>query len=140
MYSVKIDKDGFYTGTYAKLLNEINPFEDGICVDTIPQTSTYLNCYKLIRLTNIDDEDTFVWQLDEDKMNAIKDEEILSSIRAQREKMFEIIDFFQLVLVYNELTDEQKSELAQFRIDWLDAPQTKVIPEIPEWIYNIYKK
>ena len=57
----------------------------------------------------------------------------LSNIRLQRETdCFPIIN--RGALWYNKLTTEQKNELMVWYQQWLDAPQTGVIPEKLEWI------
>lgn len=60
----------------------------------------------------------------------------LSAIRAQREtECFPIIN--RGALWYDKLTAEQKAELAVWYQEWLDAPQTGVIPTKPTWIDKV---
>ena len=62
-------------------------------------------------------------------------------IRQQRLKQ---MDIYQLSILYNSLTDEQKTELQQYRQDLLDLPQNyntpqeayDNIPTKPEWMVN----
>ena len=57
----------------------------------------------------------------------------LSNIRLQREtECFPVIN--RGALWYDRLTAEQKNELSVWYQNWLDAPQTEVIPEKLEWI------
>ena len=37
-------------------------------------------------------------------------------------------------LWYSLLTDEQKAELANWYLSWLDAPETRTIPAPPVWL------
>lgn len=57
----------------------------------------------------------------------------LSAIRAQREtECFSVIN--RGTLWYEKLTAEQKNELSVWYQNWLDAPQTGIIPAKPEWL------
>lgn len=57
----------------------------------------------------------------------------LSAIRAQREtECFPIIN--RGALWYDKLTVEQKAELAVWYQQWLDAPETGIMPTIPKWL------
>lgn len=57
----------------------------------------------------------------------------LSVIRAQREtECFSVIN--RGTLWYEKLTAEQKNELSVWYQNWLDAPQTGIIPAKPEWL------
>ena len=38
------------------------------------------------------------------------------------------------VLWYNTLSEQQKTELSEWYQAWLDAPQTLIKPNIPEWL------
>lgn len=56
-----------------------------------------------------------------------------NSIRARREsECFPIINRGELW--YNNLTDMQKAELAEWYAAWLNAPETLKIPTRPEWL------
>lgn len=56
-----------------------------------------------------------------------------NEIRELREDVcFPIINRGELW--YRTLTDEQVEELNQWYVNWLDAPQTKNIPEKPTWL------
>jgi len=69
----------------------------------------------------------------DDKCAEIEDENMLGTLRSQREK-----DCFPYVnrgyLWYSKLTDEQKEELGVWYQTWLDVTETKVVPEKPEWL------
>ena len=57
----------------------------------------------------------------------------LASIRSQREaECFQVIN--RGALWYDNLTVEQKAELAVWYQAWLDAPQTGIIPDLPSWV------
>ena len=62
------------------------------------------------------------------KLNAQKD-----TLRLQREiKCFPVINRGQLW--YNTLTEQQKAELKEWYIAWLDVTDTLVIPNKPNWL------
>lgn len=57
----------------------------------------------------------------------------LQNIRTRREiECFSVINRGQLW--YNKLTDDQKNELPEWYQQWLDAPETGVIPKKPSWL------
>lgn len=67
------------------------------------------------------------------KQTEIENKRELTNLRYQREKTcFPYIN--RGYLWYNKLTDEQKEELDSWYQAWLDVTDTKVIPEIPEWL------
>ena len=71
--------------------------------------------------------------LDEDKLNADVDAAELAVIRQRREsECFAYINRGELW--YGLLTDEQKAELADWYLSWLDAPETRTIPAPPVWL------
>tara|TARA_B100000686_G_C16277160_1_gene706947 strand:- start:353 stop:565 length:213 start_codon:yes stop_codon:yes gene_type:complete len=65
-------------------------------------------------------------------------------LRGIRQGLMKEMDIYQLSIVYNSLTDEQKTELQQYRQDLLDLPQNYDIPQEaydnlpdkPEWMVN----
>lgn len=68
-----------------------------------------------------------------EKMAKYKNDKNLYAIRLCRKtECFPIINRGELW--YNKLTEEQKSELASWYQAWLDAPQTLVVPQKPEWL------
>lgn len=71
--------------------------------------------------------------LDADKLKADADAAELAVIRQRREtECFAYIN--RGVLWYGLLTDEQKTELADWYLSWLDAPETRTIPAPPVWL------
>ena len=65
-------------------------------------------------------------------------------LRGIRQGLMKEIDVHQLSIVYDNLTDEQKTELQQYRQDLLNLPQNydtpqeayDNIPDKPEWMVN----
>lgn len=71
--------------------------------------------------------------LDADKLKADADAAELTVIRRRREtECFAYINRGELW--YSLLTDEQKVELANWYLSWLDAPETRAIPAPPVWL------
>lgn len=71
--------------------------------------------------------------LDADKLKADADAAELAVIRRRREtECFAYINRGELW--YSLLTDEQKTELANWYLSWLDAPETRTIPAPPVWL------
>ena len=71
--------------------------------------------------------------LDENYKNSQELEKQLNDIRVQREiECFPVIN--RGALWYDFLTDEQKNELKIWYQAWLDATDTKIIPDKPEWL------
>lgn len=71
--------------------------------------------------------------LDADKLKADADAAELTVIRRRREtECFAYINRGELW--YGLLTDEQKAELANWYLSWLDAPETRTIPAPPVWL------
>ena len=54
-------------------------------------------------------------------------------LRGIRQGLLKEMDIYQLSILYDSLTDEQKIELQQYRIDLLNLPQDY---ETPEQAYN----
>ncbi len=65
-------------------------------------------------------------------------------LRGIRQGLMKEMDIHQLSIVYNSLTDTQKTALQQYRQDLLDLPQNydtpqeayDNIPDKPEWMVN----
>ena len=65
-------------------------------------------------------------------------------LRGIRQGLMKEMDVHQLSIVYDNLTDEQKTELQQYRQDLLDLPQNydtpqeayDNLPDKPEWMVN----
>ncbi len=71
--------------------------------------------------------------LDADKLKADANAAELAVIRQRREnECFAYINRGELW--YSLLTDEQKAELADWYLSWLDAPETRTIPAPPVWL------
>tara|TARA_B100000029_G_scaffold444553_1_gene464406 strand:+ start:130 stop:342 length:213 start_codon:yes stop_codon:yes gene_type:complete len=64
--------------------------------------------------------------------------------RGIRQQLLKKMDMYQLSIIYDGLTDTQKTELQQYRQDLLDLPQDYEtpqeaydnIPTKPEWMVN----
>ena len=62
-------------------------------------------------------------------------------LRGFRDGRLKVMDGYQLAIRYNNLTDAQRTELAQYRTDLLDLPQNydtpdeayDNLPTPPEW-------
>lgn len=159
MYSVRLDEQKYFTGSYVR----VGTIPGGVPVRTLPEDMSKATCYKygpfevkstidvmvcdpetgepiLDENDNIQYEkkevviDYVDWQLDEEKANALKLQSEEDRIRDEREHAFQLIDKYQLVLLYNSLTEEQKEELAAYRQGWLDAPETRTSPTAPLWM------
>ena len=66
-------------------------------------------------------------------MEKISTVAIATVIRSRREReCFPIVNRGKLW--YNLLTPEQYGELNKWYKDWLDAPETKIIPLKPKWL------
>ena len=82
------------------------------------------NAYKLV-------DNTLV--LDVEKLKELKLEGQKEELRVVRNReCFSVIN--RGAPWYEKLTDEQKVELEIWYQAWLDAPETMVIPEKPEWL------
>ena len=49
--------------------------------------------------------------------------------RGIRQGLLMVMDRYQLSIIYDSLSDAQRTELAQYRIDLLDLPQNYDTPE-----------
>lgn len=71
--------------------------------------------------------------LDEDKKIKYELELKKTNIRVDRNNIcFPIIN--RGVLWYNMISEQQRNELNNWYQQWLDAPETLIIPETPNWI------
>lgn len=71
----------------------------------------------------------------EDKQKEIDNNREMVFLRSQREKAcFPYIN--RGSLWYGKLTANQKEELDVWYQAWLDVTDTKIIPEMPEWLAN----
>lgn len=160
MYSVQLDENKYFTGSYAK----VGSIPNGIIVSELPSDMSKATCYKydyhdvtnIIQVPDIDEEtgeqklnaetneplfkeevstvSLLGWYLDEDKYLQEQIAQEVEHIRQQREEAFKLVDKYQLTLCYQALTEEQKIELTAYRNAWLDAPETKSIPTKPLWL------
>jgi cation diffusion facilitator CzcD-associated flavoprotein CzcO len=64
----------------------------------------------------------------------LSEEEELERIRIRRDRALSEVDIYQGVLRYEELTDIQKNDLKKYRQALLDAPETMVLPDKPNWM------
>lgn len=63
------------------------------------------------------------------------DDELIAHLRKERERIcFPIINRGKFW--YDNLTNEQYSELKKWYEDWLNVTETKVIPITPKWVYK----
>lgn len=69
----------------------------------------------------------------DDKLKEIEAERELVALRSQREKAcFPYVN--RGALWYSKLTDEQMDELDAWYQAWLDITDSKIIPDVPEWL------
>jgi hypothetical protein len=54
-------------------------------------------------------------------------------IRLHRKEKFDLYDKYQLILLWGELTEQQKTDYETWREDWLNAPQALTEPIDLEW-------
>ncbi|HEY8390093.1 MAG TPA: hypothetical protein VIL26_03990 [Clostridia bacterium] len=72
-----------------------------------------------------------------EKDRIFPDELVLLNIRLRREEeCFSITDRSQMWYntVYVNFTDTQKQEFQDWYTAWLNAPETRVIPDKPDWL------
>ena len=68
-----------------------------------------------------------------DRQRELEDQKVLDNLRSKREKKcFPIIN--RGALWYEKLSEEQKAELDAWYRAWLNVTETKIIPEMPEWL------
>jgi hypothetical protein len=61
------------------------------------------------------------------------EDDIIEILRSRREyECFSIVN--RGVLWYNTLTEQQRIELNNWYLAWLDVTETKIIPQKPEWL------
>lgn len=117
---VEIDDNGYIIG-YASTLSEDAKIQGIVKLDSVP-TDFYddFSHYRYIEGALVKQEN-YISDLDK------------QTIRENRTRIcFPIINRGQLW--YDTLTDEQRNELSVWYQEWLDAPQTGVEPNSPEWI------
>lgn len=69
------------------------------------------------------------WITNQEKYN----EYLLNEFRKERDKLLLKVDFYQLALVYTELTDIQKEQLKKYRTELLNSTKTQTLPAKPNW-------
>ena len=57
----------------------------------------------------------------------------IENIRAFRNKEFLKYDKYQLALMWEDLSDQKKSDYINWRNDWLNATETLRVPKKPNW-------
>lgn len=73
------------------------------------------------------------------RRNAFDNSIALIELRNQREEeCFSVIN--RGALWYDKLTYEQKEELSSWYEEWLNAPETGIIPSKPTWIDSVTKR
>lgn len=71
--------------------------------------------------------------LDDEKLSAANEKQKLKELREMRKQIcFPYIN--RGYLWYSKLTDAQREELDIWYQAWLDVTETKVAPEMPEWL------
>lgn len=104
----------------------IGGIEGGITVQNpqdMPHFSEYYEAYRFV-------EGKLVFE--EERQSRIKQLHQTEDIRKEREsECFSICD---RAAWFYSLSDDEKAEVLQWRQDWLDAPETGVLPVKPAWI------
>lgn len=121
---IQTDSSGHITG-YAQILAEGVELEDGIETDFQPDADFYDHYYQYVYQNG---------QITKDikTLSAAEQEQI----RAQRQKIcFPVIN--RGALWYRLLSDEQVALLESWYRQWLDAPQTGLIPELPAQVASL---
>lgn len=75
-------------------------------------------------------------KLVEDNFNFIYDQmmsEKIVSLRNKRSIAFNKYDKYQLILMWESLSDNQKNQYIQWRDNWLNVTETLSIPDPLEW-------
>lgn len=116
---------------YVKAYALIGSFgSDFVTVNEPENIDDFENNYRSYYLS----EDNILVKSD-DKLKEIEAERELVFLRSQREKAcFPYIN--RGYLWYSNLTDVQKTDLDAWYQAWLNVTETRVIPEIPEWLVN----
>lgn len=116
---------------YVKAYALIGSFgSDFITVNEPENIDDFENNYRSYYLS----EDNILVKSD-DKLKEIETERELVFLRSQRNKAcFPYVNRGEMW--YSRLSAEQKKELDTWYQAWLDVTDTKVIPEMPEWLVN----
>ena len=67
------------------------------------------------------------------KEPSLTKEQQTSLFKSKRNSALTDVDFYQLALVYTELTAKQKKELKAYRLALLDSTKTQILPTKPDW-------
>lgn len=106
-------------------------------VDFCNNNNFYLKDINEVRLAKDGSEVTYIYELAEVPAPTVEEQrEYIRQLRVS--KCFSYINRGQLW--YDMLTADQKAELKEWYISWLDAPATLVIPEPPEWLKTVTKQ
>lgn len=106
-------------------------------VDFCNNNNFYLKDINEVRLAKDGSEVTYIYELAEVPAPTVEEQrEYIRQLRVS--KCFSYINRGQLW--YDMLTADQKAELKEWYISWLDAPATLTIPEPPEWLKTVTKQ
>ena len=106
-------------------------------VDFCNNNNFYLKDINEVRLAKDGREVTYIYELAEVPAPTVEEQrEYIRQLRVS--KCFSYINRGQLW--YDMLTADQKAELKEWYISWLDAPATLTIPEPPEWLKTVTKQ
>ena len=101
--------------------------ENGIEVETPENIDAFIDIFRAYRY----EDGELV--LDEKRLDELNNERLADELRYKREKQcFPIIN--RGALWYGRLSDEQKVELDAWYQAWLNVTETKVVPNVPEWL------
>lgn len=144
-YSVKLDENNYFTGTYGLILSEeFNPIPNGVLVENLPEDSSSYNFYFLNMESN-------EWVLDENKnieeVKKIALEKLSMLCTKNINKTF-ISDALGYENVYSYDEEAQKNLLMieqslkyqddNFSIDWRIHDTREVIPHSKEQFIELY--
>lgn len=79
--------------------------------------------------------DRNAWKIENGKFTVLKSQAALTADRLRerrRRECFSVVD--RGAMWYGRLTNEQKTQLSAWYTAWLDAPETGVAPEKPDWL------
>lgn len=101
--------------------------ENGIEVETPENIDAFIDKFRAYKYENGQ------LILDEVRLNESNNERLADELRFKREKKcFPIIN--RGTLWYNHLSEQQRVELDAWYQAWLNVTETKVVPDMPEWL------
>lgn len=101
--------------------------ENGIEVETPENIDAFIDAFRAYKY----EDDQLI--LDEVRLDELNDERLVEELRFQREKKcFPIIN--RGALWYEHLSEEQKAELDAWYLAWLNVTETRIVPDMPEWL------